>query len=334
MKLSIISVVEKNNKSILVFLRDLAKQTNQDFELILIIQKSNNQILRELEQCPTELNDKIKIIFNYRDISYEKLLFKGFELSSGDYACVVNLPIAFKHSIIQHFIDKIDQFKTDIIEFKPRLIGGVKFKPKARLNQDVIYDQTNKMFIAYAFPYIFNKLFKRDLINRVLTIKSNYVNNSKFAVELLYYLLFNAQTYKYLDYRVLREQVNSDFVIMTNVFEKTWVALDNYLKINNIKLHHELDYAKAYYQVLLTPGMLTEDTNRFFNIILGTKKASRRTKINLVKINEQILQMYRNNLENFAIKNIYMNSNLKENELLSKPIPLENWNTILKILNE
>jgi len=63
-------------------------------------------------------------------------------------------------------------------------------------------------FLAYAYPFISNKLFKKSLIENLLKYQPTFSNDYNFAIELDYLLLMNANTYAYNDQRIIREYIN------------------------------------------------------------------------------------------------------------------------------
>ncbi|WP_027334409.1 glycosyltransferase [Mycoplasma elephantis] len=331
MKLSIISVINSKFSDIGNFLNSIASQDNQDFELILVIQKVNDNILKQLDKLPNQLNGKTKIITNYKDLNVEYLMFCGLKIAEGDYFTFIFPNSIFRSYTTNVFIEDILKYNTDIIEYKPRLIGDVRWKPKARITDKKIYDINKPKFIALSFPFIFNKLYKKELVSKIININENFSGNSKFSIELLYYLLFNATSYCYNDYRVVRESVDKDFVITPRTFKNTWINLSNYLQHKDLKYKHELMYANFYYSCILTPGLLTVTT--FLNRIGLNVTSNRFSKLNLEKMDKHIEKLFENEFNNFAFKNKYMNLGLPENEFMSKKVPMSNWKSILKKLN-
>ncbi|UUD36746.1 Uncharacterised protein [Mycoplasmopsis californica] len=332
MKLSIIGVVNTKITNISDYLKAIANQNNDDFELILIIQKVSDKLLNQLDNIPKELKDKTTIISNYKDLSMEYLMLCGLRIAKGEYISFVFPNSVIRPYTTQVFIDDINKYNTDIIEYKPRLIGDVRWKPSARLDEKVTFDSSNPIYVALAFPFIFNKLFKNELVQKVLNIKEKLDNNSKFSIELLYYLLFNAKSYKYNDYRVLREIVDKDFVITPNTFKSVWEDLEKYLLLKEIRLNHELKYARFYYSCILTPGLLSGVT--FWNLLGINTKSNRFSKLNLEKTDKFISKLFDNEFSNFGFKNKYMSLGLIENELMKNKIPQNEWKKILKVLHE
>lgn len=334
MKLSIISIVSKDAENLKGFLKDLEAQSNKDFELILVMQKSSNTLLKVVENYIQNVKFSTKIITNYREQSYEKSMFEALRLVSGEYVTFISNNNAIKYNVVERFISDSEKHAAEIIEYKPRLVGEVKWKPKYRITPNKLFSDKEKCFVTFAFPFIFNKLFKNSVVEKVVSIKTNYSFNTEFAIELLYYLLINAKSYIYLDNRILRQQVDNTFIIKPNTFEKSWNNIETYLKMNNIKMQHEIDYAKAYYTVVLTPGMLSADKNRLYKLMnIFAETSKRHSQINLHKVALEINKYFINNLQNFAMRNIYMDSNLLEIKFLTTETKPENWNTILKTLN-
>ncbi|MDJ1648983.1 hypothetical protein [Mycoplasma phocimorsus] len=336
MKLSIISIIFNNDKNINInkFIDGFSVQEDQDFELILVFQKVTKKLMNKLKKVPNKLKDKIKFIFNYKSISYEQCVFQGMEKAMGRYISIINTDNKIKDYLVKR-LNEINQEDVQIVEYKPRLVGNVKWKPIKRLEENKIYDQSNIEFIAKSFPFLFNKIFKKDLVEKVLEIKNLELRvNSKLSINILYYLLLNTNTYKYIDQRITREYIAKKFSAFSKTYNKSWINLCKYIHENNINAKEELFYARIYFEALLLPGLLFGNSHWFSKIYKKLSLHSNKpSELNIKAISDKINKIYESKKDPVSA-NKYINQNNLEAQTLLKPIELSSWNKILSNFEE
>lgn len=336
MKLSVISIIFNNDKNIKInkLLNNFSKQEDQDFELILIFQKATKKIISELNKVPNILKNKIKFIFNYKSISYEQCIFQALEKTSGKYISIINSNNKIKDYLTKR-LNEINTEDSEIIEYKPRLMGNINWKPIKRLENNKIYSQEQKEFIAKSFPFIFNKIFKKELIERVINNCCFELKvNSKLSIDILYYLLLNAKSYKYIDQRITREYISKTFFAFSKNYNKTWINLTKYSQDHNLEVKEELFYARIYFEALLLPGLLFGNSHWFSNIYKKLSLNSNKpTQQSIKAISDKIKKIYDSKKEPVS-NNKYILQNTFEAQTLSKPIELSNWKKILSNFEE
>ncbi|WP_326495214.1 glycosyltransferase [Mycoplasmopsis felis] len=262
MKLSIISLVNKSARDVNSFLKHLKYQENQDFEIILCLNNNKNtqKIINEINEYYSFFNSRLKLIYNFKNISNQYNLLSSFNVISGDYVVVLNSDNKLKKHYIDKMIKDSQEYDVDILEYQPRIIGSIRWKPKQRLDiSQKLSIRKQKEIIAYSYPFIFNKIYKRTLVQKVFEYSPKNLNDTKMCVELNYLLLLNADTYFYLNYRIHREQFNSNIWFNTH---KIAQSFENVEKITNSIWkdfwNDELAYAKYYLVKLVLTAFLNE----------------------------------------------------------------------------
>ncbi|MBN4083565.1 glycosyltransferase [Mycoplasma sp. CSL10137] len=324
MKLSIVSLVGDLFKDIEWFLKDLKDQDNQDFEIILFINKKQINILESLKEYFLLFGSRLKVVFNNKVDSYQLNLTSAFKIARGDFLVVINSENTLRKKYVSNIINEAEKYSADILEFKPRLIGSIRWKPKARLKLINKVD-INKMqsTYAYTFPFIFNKVYKKNLYKKLVKYMPSNLNDTKMCVELNYILFSEAKTYMYLDYRVYREFINSNTWFNSRHVLDSFNIVENYFKENNPKILEEINYAKIYTIKLLLTGFLNETTFTYKRIYKYEKEQiQEKRSLTFVKRHYELIDKLESNAikNDFFKSNIYLASDNDESKLLKKPL--------------
>ncbi|UUM19588.1 MULTISPECIES: glycosyltransferase [unclassified Mycoplasma] len=324
MRLSIISLVSETPKDVDSFLRALTLQEKQDFEVILCINKKSKskQIFDVIQKYQNFFKNRIIVLFNSKTKSYQFNLLKAFGVLSGDYACVINSDGPLKRHYIDRLIEQIELHNADVIELKPRIIGSVLWKPQARFKTDeIVHITSNKYALTYSFPFIFNKIFKRTLVQKILNYQSISKSDSKLCVEINYILMLSASTYIYIDQRILKEYYGANILLSTKNEIKSFKQIRSFAQEKQLNLELELIYAQFYYLKIIMYGLLNATTFAYRNF--KSKEQIQQTRSSLiVQKHEQELTKLENSTEfkEFEKENTYMLKSSIETQMLKTSI--------------
>ncbi|MGY5139478.1 glycosyltransferase [Mycoplasmopsis gallinarum] len=333
MKLSIISPNINNSKILDDFLDDLKNQENQDFEIILSLNSLAKSLINVVQKHFATFGSRLKFILNNHKIKYQEQIFAAFEMVKADYFTIINYENKLRSSYILRLVEKIDSAQTDIIEIKPRFIDEVTIKPKGRIKENLKFDlKEHPEIIAFSFPTITNKIFKKNLIQNLQTLKLENLVDNKFALIINYLLLINAKTYQYFDKRIIREKVDKNISINLDAYQQEWQFLNNYLLNNDIQLANEIAYAKKYFFNIWLMAFIYElSSTRLMNKTFHSK-----TKERFINALQKLIQLVQKEQEkdiNFYNTNVYLinNSNLNETKFIKSKITKK---LIKEIFNE
>ncbi|SJZ43318.1 glycosyltransferase [Mycoplasmopsis verecunda] len=322
MRLSIISLVGEDATYVDTFLYSLKEQETQSFEIILCINKNSEakNIFNVAKKYYEFFGSRLVIITNSKDNSYQHNLVSAFRIIKGDYVTVINSDSSIKKYFIGDIIEQAQRFNVDVLEFKPRLVGTIRFKPKERTELDKILDiSKNPNIIAYTYPFIFNKVFKKSLVKKITKYKPRITNDSIVCLELNYLLLMEAKKYKYLDFRIIRQYIPSDTWFNSKVLLDSFNVVDDNAKRLELKIQEELKYAKYYFIKLLLTGFLSETyfVYRHFSKNDKEQLEEKRSKI-LIQKHDELLKKIESSEEfqTFLRTNIYMMVDSPETQML------------------
>ncbi|MFV8467493.1 glycosyltransferase [Mycoplasma sp. 46852] len=312
MRLSIISLVGDDASYVDTFLASLKEQETQSFEVILCINKNSEakNIFKIARKYYEFFGSRLVLITNSKDNSYQHNLVSAFRIVKGDYVTVINSDSSIKRYFIGDMIEHAQRFNVDVLEFKPRLVGTVRFKPKERGEFDKVLDiSKNPNVIAYTYPFIFNKIFKKSLVKKVTKYKPKVSNDTLMCLEVNYLLMMEAKKYKYLDFRIIREFISSDTWFNTKTALDAFRVIEENSKRMNLKIQEELKYAKYYFIKLLLTGFLSETyfVYRHFSKNDKEQLEEKRSKI-LIQKHDEILEKIEdsNDFQTFLTTNMYM----------------------------
>lgn len=329
MKLSIISPLISNQKELKSFLNCMKEQTTQDFETILVINSISDQMYDYLEKSMKFLGSRLKIIINTSKRSLQHNLISAFNVVEGDYVNIMFSNNVMRNYFVERMNGLIQQFSNvDVIEFKPRLVGSIRWKPEARIEQHKVFNiKDNPSFLAFSYPIISNKIIKKELLQNFLKYQPVFSNDANFSPELTYLLLMEAKNYVYHDQRIIREYIDYSSWMNPKNFVEEWEKILNVARQKQIKITHELDYAYVYFFQIFLAGILGLST------YLHKDEYKEKKSYKLVKDLEKMIDKFYVEKENFYNVNIYMqNNNKKEFKLLQQKLDIKKWNEILSYL--
>ncbi|UUD34739.1 glycosyltransferase [Mycoplasmopsis caviae] len=332
MKLSIISPGISSAKNLKNILDGMKDQNSQDFELILALRTPTAKMYELIEKYLKFFGTRLKFIVNNRSRSIQSDIVCAFHLVKGSYVTIINCDNWIRPYFAQELTNYIEKYNPDVLEYRPRLVGTVKWKPNSRLEENRLYNISNQHHVlAYTYPFIFNKVFKKSLISQFTKYRTIVVSDSKFCIELNYFLLLKAQSYIYINKRIVREFISSVMWLNPKTFVQQFKAIENYVQTNNLKFEQEIEYAKIYFLQIILGALLNTWRLRFWS------KGVIRDRINYNEkraerfINELYRYLKKEHEENnlFFNTNIYINKNTIESNLLKSLPNIKKWDDIL-----
>lgn len=337
MKLSII-VPNVYSKSEIDYVSDILKeQNNQDFELILVVTKPNEKMYSSLQKALDFFGSRFKFIVNTKRKNIQSDIIAALHLVKNQYIYVLNADAEIKKSFVRNITNKLEETQVDILEFKPRLTGSIKWEPYARIQADKIFSSPKeKEFVAYSFPFLFNKVFKKSFMEQFEKYRVKELNDTKFATELLYMLLVSANSYCYWDSSLVKENISSATWFNPTNFITQFKIVFNYIEINNLDLFHELSYAQLYFLQIVLAGFLNSWEFSVFRVLNYIFEA--RSEFNEKRAKKYLddlytfIHNYHNNNTHIFMTNPYINRNTDEAQYLRDLSLLDKKNAVYKQL--
>ncbi|VEU75191.1 Glycosyl transferase family 2 [Mycoplasmopsis maculosa] len=331
MQLSIIVPNIKTSIELENTLENFRTQNTQDFELILVITNINKTMYSLLEEGLKFFGSRLKFILNSNRKSIQNNIVSGFHLVKGKYVTIIYTDNKLKDHYVEDLVNLSSKYDTDVIEYRPRLINTIRWKPEPRIKPLHVYNILNEPeYVAYAYPFIFNKIFKNSLIQQFIKFKQKELNDTKFAVELTYMLLLKSTSYVYENIRIIKENISSSLWLTPKNFIYQFNEIINYVEINNIKLSHEINYANLYFLQLFLAGLLKTWRRRFsLNVFKDITNYNEKRSTKFTEDLYKYLEKFHKDNLLFFTTNIYMLKNNSETKSLKKLPPINKWNDIL-----
>ncbi|EIN15103.1 Glycosyltransferase [Mycoplasmopsis agalactiae 14628] len=312
-------------------LSTLREQDNQDFEIVLVLTNTGKNMYAALEKYLQFFGSRLKFITNSKRRSIHKDIVAAFHLIRAKHSYIYFPDNDGSVSFVRQLLETISKYDADIVEFRPRLVNTIRWKPFPRLEPNKIFALSkNPEVVAYSYPFIFNKVFKTKLLNSLPKFKLRELNDTKLQVYLNYLLLINASTYAYTNEVIVRENIQSDMWLAPNNFIYQFNELLSYVKMNNLKLQQEIKYAYYYFLQIFLAGLIKTWRARFSLSVITdyinyNEKRSKKFAEDLYKH----LQKMHNDDKLFFETNIYMlKSNIESNSLKYLP-NIDKWSDIL-----
>ncbi|AAT27979.1 hypothetical protein [[Mycoplasma] mobile] len=333
MELSLITYLDAKNKNLDNIKSILEVQKIAKFEFILIADNLNQTAFKKLLDLENNFKtNDFKIIFNEKKQGEIQGIFDAVKISNKTFTLIQPNFSSYKKNFVEDVSHLLKSKNiADIIEFRPDIEGLTHWNPKLRFNfetlESIFENEKIAEVLVYAFPFIFNKIFRKEILLKAFENKNLSENTSIF--ELFYYILPFAKTYMTFNKELSKESINKSHFNSYLVFFKTWKKLENFYNSSHQNLIQELIYAKFFCLQVLIPGFLGH-INRKKIISLSYNfidKANSQLNSNYY---EKLKSIHEAEFKNLAVNSKYMMLKNSEVEFLEKVTPKSKWVKILK----
>lgn len=234
-KLSIIVPVYNAEKYLNKCLESLVNQTVNDYEIILVDDKSTDNSLSILENYQEKYPDKIHIIQNNVNSGTGATRNIGLYNATGDYIGFVDGDDSISLDMYEKLLNAIEETNSSIARTNRILTFhniNVSFLGRGcNINKSMVFNpKQNVKYLSYEQPCVWNKLFKRELIGNRLFPEDLKVEDYPFCIPLLY----KADQIVTVPENLYNYTVNPSGITVTNMRKKPNV-LDTFIASDMIK---------------------------------------------------------------------------------------------------
>lgn len=167
-KISIIIPVYNSSKYLKRCLSSVLNQQLNDYEIILIDDKSKDNSLELIEQFKSKFPNKIKVIENSENLGAGYSRNKGLSLAAGEYIGFVDSDDYIEPQMYKDMYDVVKENNSDIaitgMDLRFFNLNLFFLGRSVKLEKNVYYPKIDKTILTTARPSCCNKIFKRELI--------------------------------------------------------------------------------------------------------------------------------------------------------------------------
>lgn len=316
----------KKTKSFLLNLSDIVEEI-KDAEVIFITKSDKMCPIDEIVIPFMNSNPliKTKIIYSSKTLSLNKQIKYSTKISSTDYVWFINPLVKYNKTMVLNVVNILRRKEIDLVEIRPELCGLIKWEPKSRHDlkpSTRLKIDENEKIVAYAFPFIQNKVFSKKSVMNVLE-NNKIINNidisSSLSIEFLYLFLLEAKTYAWISNGIVPINISEGNIpYYKHLFDEWSRVQKKYLEEN--RLISELKYAEAYHLLIIISSLYgIKSINSIFNESQVFKK----------KYHAKLMKLWQSDMEFFDIENKYMVNKNNENILLRHVQPINKWSKLL-----
>ncbi|VEU59096.1 glycosyltransferase [Mesomycoplasma neurolyticum] len=293
MKLSLLVYTYKQKNELNIFLENCTNQIDENFEIILSLNKPTLEELEIIYKYKKKLENKIQVLINDKRQMFSSEFIKMLNLAKGEYIAFINPSTFLESEFTQLFSTFSNKHKADMIEFKPSYKGFFEIELRQRIAEKKVFNlKEEKKVLAYILPIIFNKFFNREKFIKILPkLENKNISNSKIWIDLVFKFLLNTETYVYINTVLISDFNEKNFVNNPSALIKEWDGIEKYIKNEFPDFIQEIQYNKIYNLALFLPGILNPYTkhrikNFIFKNHLPTSISRFYKKIKDMKVNE------------------------------------------------
>lgn len=238
-------------------LKNLSKQNDDNYELILIVENGNlskrKAILRTLNYHKDFFKNRMQLIISdvYQGRSYGYNL--ALKQARGEYYVFITNNYKFEPNFVKRVTDIITVKKV-----KPHLVS-FRFKngmfdifndlPLPNNNEDLIYLRRTKLMFAGINPLLVNKLFHSSII---IGFDLSFKTGVNYEALFFYHFLIKAKTAMIMEVPV-GESLNDNYSMEKRFSDlmNQWPHIFNLFRDNNMydNYHEAIDFAYFYFFV-------------------------------------------------------------------------------------
>ena len=190
-KISIIVPVYNTEKYLERCLDSLVNQTVDDYEIIVIDDRSTDGSLSILERYQEMYPDKIRLIRNYQNAGIGATRNRGLYNATGEYIGFVDSDDKVSLDMYAKLMEAIEETKSSIARTNRKIVFhniNVSFLGRGSVfdTKMVINPKQEIGYLSRELPCVWNKLIKRDLIGTRLFPEDLRIEDYPFTIPLLY----------------------------------------------------------------------------------------------------------------------------------------------------
>lgn len=265
--ISLVVPIYKEKKNIKYMLNKLEQQTDKNFEVIFVVDTFSENTLKEIDENSTKIKSNVKIIFNSKRIGRTQAEKLGVLKAIGEYILITTTADFFRDNFIQDLNKLTEKHKTDIIEFdarfhKPFWITGKPRRKNIKFSKD---SGSKRDVFAYTFPFEFNKLIKREILQSVAQDNSIEIKtvNSIYSVELVLRSILAAESFVSVSKRLIRIKRPLEISYNPIQINKEWVNIINNGSFKGYRA--SLEYNRYFTNKVIYTAVANAHKNKIMN---------------------------------------------------------------------
>ena len=205
--LTIIVPIYQPKKDISAILKNLTKQKNQNFDVIILIDKPNDNELEAIKKYKQNIGNRLKLIINSSHQHISIVLRQAFTFVKTEYSYIFYSYSYIKSEFTNHIINFINKSvnKPDFIELNGYCRGLVHYdfyRDKFQ-NEKIINLELDKSPITLISPYSFNFLTKTEIYKKIYVENITKTDNLEFSASCKYKSIILSKTIKTLELKII-----------------------------------------------------------------------------------------------------------------------------------
>lgn len=262
--LTIVVPIYQPKKDISAILKNLTKQKNQNFDVIILIDKPNDNELEAIKKYKQNIGNRLKLIINSSHQHISIVLRQAFAFVKTEYSYIFYSYSYIKSEFTNHIINFINKSinKPDFIELNGYCRGLVHYdfyRDKFQ-NEKIINLELDKSPITLISPYSFNFLTKTEIYKKIYVENITKTDNLEFSASCKYKSIILSKTFAYYK-NTWVEDYNFDISILSpkiiNLeWENIWGLFNQLYNNNNEELKEALLFSQKMHLQHFEAGML------------------------------------------------------------------------------
>lgn len=305
MKLSIIVTVYRSYKELNKYLDRIADLKSNKYEIIFVVNTNNDKSLKKIDEFKQKTKVKVKVIYNSRRLGKSVNIFQAVKLAEGDYIMMHWLTYHYHDNLVLDLLNEAKTKKADIIEFKPWFSTPLRWKAPIRksFNKTVKIIDKPETF-AYTYPLVFNKIFKREIFEKLEIVPTLSYSPDRYSVEFLYKIFLVADTYANCSiHPVKARKYLSGFFNPLRVVKEFEQTINSKFYKDFVQ---EIQYNKYFSENMIYLTFVKETKNKLLIKKFETKMKKTYDKSDFFTLNKYYLQ---NNSETTKLREIWKDAN-------------------------
>lgn len=260
--LTIIVPIYHPKKDLHDILKNLTKQKNQNFNVILTIDKPSDEHLEIIKKHRLNWGNRIKLIINSTHQYISQVLKQAIQYVETKYTYILYSYSYIKSEFTNHLINFLEANKDnepDFIELNGYCRGLIKYdfyRDKFE-NEKIINLENDKKPITLISPYSFNFLAKTEIYKKIYDEYNTRTDNLQYSASCKYKAIILSKSFVYYKNTWVEDYNYDNTLFSSKIIQNEWEDIWNLAnKFDDEKMNEALLFAQKMHLQHFTPGIL------------------------------------------------------------------------------
>lgn len=228
--------------------RNLKKQTDKNFDVILIIDQPKDEDFEAIAKLKTEFEDNLKVIINSAHQLIDLVIEQAISFVETEYIYILYSYTILKKEFTKRITDYLEKtaIRPDFIEIlgSTRGLVNLDFSTENFSENLVVNLETSDDPILFSAPVAFNIVIKTEIFKNIIKAQKTKNINLQYSPATTYRGLLNSKTFAYIKNTWVEDWNYEAILLNPKSLARTWNNIINIAQENHTNKLDALKFAE------------------------------------------------------------------------------------------